>query len=680
MKLSVSLNGNFLCPFQILIDIAAQLPTPSIPLNRFAFTPICELDTINDWINLESLGKPAALRAQMLMEMLNPILKANAIVIMKLHIDMGSHPLNSDNLYALLFLAQHLTRLALTFYVSSDNTEHLQHTVAAITANTNIVVEYIETNQPSMQPINTDLLVKNRHEVLKAVGFTFDEQWLSQPELSDNKTQTFIDYAWVCLKSGAYDLGVNVLAKALTQTILSGEKLFMHLQLVRFLSHQYTLVTNTAFPEHFNTLTPEEEKNLYFVKAYSATMSRNFEVAAIYFNKCQVDEHLQLTDENSLYRLNLHALFLALQGKVDTALMLEMRIKDFIKENNIQVAGLKYLNFINIARLYKKTGHPALALAYYEKAYDEISGGGYTHADHIYYNINMGRVHEAMGSFEIALLFWLKAAILWLEYPNKWTLSWRPRLILCHEKITDILAPLAMNSAHKFLYEKLVSLITSAGMQLDYSVGATLHFSTAPFTITNTSCYIANNIILFGSATNPAPRTAGVISANDKLSALVCVLTVQLLNIDDIEQTLTIDTRNERFFPATDESCWLLAKLSGCKRAYHDGRKIYYDQAQTNMLLTHTRISLAKAVTAVEISSDSVQLRYKRSFLNKTLSCPDEIELVTLLNEKKTLSLEQLPANIHPILMNLVAKNVLAINYPSNQAYIPFNHDELILN
>lgn len=656
MKLTVNLEGNFLCPFQAFVDIISQLSQPVPSLSKVVFAPLCELTTINDWINLESWGKPSALRAHMLNAMLQPLLNSRGINALELDIAITTGMLTLDNLYLLLFLSETVTALSLTFYVKEENQALLQQTLAVFYERSNVSIQF------STSPLTVTTLQAQRQQLLHSIGFHFAE---SQETVTEEQAQKLIAYAWLCLKAGAYELGTTALENALNTLAPQGamyENIGMHLQLTRFLSHQYHAVTQAAFPETFHFLAANDATSLYFIKAYAATLTRNLAVAEEYFKKCQVSETMPLSDENSLYRLNLYALFQALQGHDEVAMTLEMRIKAFVKAEKMTIVGLKYVNFINIARLYKKAQQFDEALTYYALAYKEISGGGYTTADRIYYNMNKGAVYEALGNAESALHYWLNAALHWLTYENKYALSWRPRLILCQEKITDILQPLPVARAHTFLAEKIKQLMIRCGISLTANAGSPLQF-TAESTQCGV-CYLAKNIILY-SAPDAAVASSKPLSKEEaELTAIVSQCLQHLIPLLPEKGVLMLDTHHEGWYPSTAEQCAFIAATMGCKKIYFNGRVIDYTPTTVHAQFTALQVRLTPAIRSITTTDTTVQLEYGRSFLNKKISVAGEIALITRLQHQGAIGCQQLTAAEQATMHSLIDQKVLVYHLP----------------
>ena len=664
MKLTINLNGNFLCPFQVFIDIIVQLPQSVSQINTIVFTPICELNAINDWIDLESLGKPAALRAQMLAEILNSCLQSNDIEQLELHVEVENGVVSMDNLYALLFLAKNLVTLNLFFYVLPQKASFLKHSLLVIEEKNNITINYDLASQATETAISW-FLEKNRYDILQSNGFNFDATWLQGSAVTEAESQMLIGYAWVCLKSGAAEAGTQVLSKAWDPSLPESirENLCMHLQLIRFLSHQYVAVTQEPLPEKFNVLQPADAISIYFIKAYAATLTQNLPVAEIYFKKCHVNEHMSLTDVNSLYRLNLYALFLVLSGKTEAALSLEIRIKDHIQTHNIAIAGLKYVNFINIARLYKKFQQYDEAITFYNLAYQEINGGGYTYSDRMYYHMNLGSVYEAQGKIDLAVFSWIKVALYWLSYDNPYALSWRPRLILCQEKIIDILKPLSSETVSQYILEKIQSLLRLSNIELDASFNKIFQFITDENSkVIAESCYINQNIIVYGTS-----NSEGIIKLDgpmtENLSRLLSQIMHRVFHVNATVECIIVDTRHEELHFESDESCWVLAVLSGCQLCYLHGRLIRFDQIQTEQLLSQTMVYLKSAITEITTIPKGMKIQYKRSFLNKIIPSNGEIQFIKALQQDGKRSIRLLDVATQATLEQLIAKKVVTIAY-----------------
>ena len=657
MKFIANLNGTILCPYQILQDISEQIPDITPRISNLAFLPICELNSTNDWINLESLGKPVAIRAKAICDKLVSELKKQHITELSLDIYCDNGQLASDNLFSLIYLAEQFHSIQVSFFTRAANQASLQ---SSITYLSSLDIQ-IKTDNLSLQNDTKLILAElelKRQQAIKTLGFSFDNDFLNNTQIPKFVLNQLIGYSWMCLKSGGYDIACQLLEKTQSHSgiaLAMKEQLFMHLLMIRFFSHQYALITESAFPDQFRSLGESEVKTLQFLKAYSATLSRNLNVANNFFKKCGISEDMQLTDETSLYQLNLFALSRVLQGETDTAFELEFRIKDFIESHQIDTVGLKYVNFINIARLYKKTKDYDQSLSYYNKAYDEISGGGYTSCDHVYYNMNIGSLFESAENNEQALLYWVKAAMHWLASNNKYELSWRPRLILCGETLSDVTKPLPVNKAHTFLFDKISSLIQSCGIHITGKSSHPYQFVDDSSSIKREHCFVKNNLVFF-TGQQKALTVQNLSPAEQQLAALIAEYLQTVMAIPQNQNLVIVDTQMDTKLLTNSEEAMTFAWLVNCQSCFFHGQWLDMNNYKP---MQSVHVSLSKIIQELTQTDKGLLITYKRSFLNKTLVDQNEIDLVKRL---KQADLEHVTERSLPIIEQLARKRVLNVS------------------
>ena len=658
MKFIANLNGTILCPYQILLDISEQIPDSTPRISNLAFLPICELNSTNDWINLESLGKPVAIRAKAICDKLVSELKKQHITELSLDVYCDSGQLASDNLFSLIYLAEQFHSMQVSFFTRAENQASLQ---SSITYLPSLDIQ-IKTDQLTSQNDNKLILAElenKRLQAIKSLGFSFDNEFLNNTQLPEFILNQLIGYSWICLKSGGYDIACQLLEKSHRHSGIAmsmKEQLLMHLLMIRFFSHQYALITESEFPEQFQSLGESEVKTLQFLKAYSATLSRNLTVANDYFKKCGISSDMQLTDETSLYQLNLFALSRVLQGETDTAFELEFRIKDFIEANHIDTVGLKYVNFINIARLYKKTKDYDQSFSYYNKAYDEISGGGYTSCDHIYYNMNIGSLFESAGNNEQALMYWVKAAMHWLASNNQYELSWRPRLILCSETLSDVTKPLPVNKAHTFLFDKISSLIQSCGIYISGKSSHPYQFVDDSSSIKKEHCFVKNNLLFF-SGQQKALTVQNLSTAEQQLSALITDYIQTTMAIPQNQNLVIVDTHMDTKLLHNSEEAMAFAWLANCESCFFNDEWLDMNNCKP---MQSVHVSLSKIIQELTQTDKGLLITYKRSFLNKTLLDQSEIDLV---NRLKQADLEPVTESSLHTIKQLARKRVLIVSW-----------------
>ncbi len=664
MKFIANLNGNILCPYQILLDMAGQLPENADKIKNLAFIPICDLNTTNDWINLESLGKPVAIRAKTICDIITAALsKKQNISELSLEIHCQDGLLTSDNLYCLIYLAECFKSLTLTFYSHQEKQPGLRTKIESL-MNRDHIKCHFKCPDDATDTALLNQLLSRKHQHLKAQGFLLEESLFNERKLSESILNQCIGYAWTCLKSGGYEVACQLLGKVQKHTehpVAVKEQLFMHTLMIRFFSHQYGLICETDFPEKFDTLSVADVKTLQFLKAYSATLSRHLDIAQGCFKHCHIHENMPLSDESSLYQLNLFALFQVLQGETDKAFELEFRIKDFIEQQQIDIVGLKYVNFINIARLYKKTKQYELSNDYYQKAYKEISGGGYTTSDHIYYNMNLGSLNEAAGNHPQALLYWMKAALHWLACKNKYELSWRPRLILCQEKISDISKPLPVDKATSFFQNKIKELFNLCGIEQTFDPTISYQFIDDHLNIAKENCFINKNIVVYSGKIEGL--SAGGHNSSETESALCSSVSQWLhgsMNIPQDQNIIVIDTQLDIHFLCTETAAIAFARLANASNCFFNGKKL---PLATHQALPPVTASLSTVIDSINDTEKGLFVRFKRSFLNKTLQAQEEIDLVNQLKETN-LSLDTLDIQRLNAIQQLAKKRIVNFSHP----------------
>ncbi|TAL61389.1 MAG: hypothetical protein EPN84_08070 [Legionella sp.] len=653
MKFIANLNGTLLYPYQLFIDLSEQIPNSPPQIKNLAVMPLCELNSTNDWINLESLGKPVALRAKALCDVISSLLKKLSLNELELDLYLADSHLTSDNLYSLLYLAENLDSLVLNFYIEKANQIALSEKITALSELSEVSIRYYNNEEFSEQA-RVLSLQQARAQAIKQLGFQLSEESFSTAAFHEGVLQQMIGYSWMCLKAGAYEISCLLLEKCQRAQVSQAmqEDLFMHLLMMRFFSHQYALIAQSDFPKVFVALKEDEIRTLQFLTAYAATLSRNLDVAQTFFDQCQINPDLVLTDETSLYQLNLFALSRVLRGEIDLAFALEFRIRDFIAEKQIETVGLNYVNYINIARLYKKTKEYDLSLDYYNKAYNQISGGGYATSDHIYYNMNLGSLFEASADYNRALTYWVKAAIHWLGNKNQYELSWRPRLILCNEKIADVSKPLPRDKAHRFLSEKIKELLAKTGVVLQES-GQCFQFVDDSSLLKKEQCFVSQNIVLFS--------TTGAVSAKSsasliELAQLVSHYLLTVMEIPSSCDTLIIDTHWDAQVIHDSAQALAYTQLSNCENCYFNGKWL---QKDTPHSLKSLRASLSKVIQSITATDKGLTVQYKRSFLNKTLQSQEEIALVNQLQRQDEHSLQNWSAMDLQVIRQLVKKRVV---------------------
>ncbi|MDI1352372.1 MAG: hypothetical protein PSV35_06325, partial [bacterium] len=586
-KLITLLDTKVLCPFQMAYDVIEQLSETSLALIHKIFEPVCPLNSPTDWVNLDdSIGDLGAMRAFEMNDILVTLLRKQAITALEMHIKLGELPLTMDNFYSLLFLINSmestemkvLNRLNIIFYLNSEQMPQLNSLINKLPINKNVHLHCTETSSFNEHEEHNQLLILKKQHLLITQGLAFSN--LNNQEIEGSSTQlgSLINYAWTCLKAGAYQLGCQVLDGVLQQSNIDlkvQEELFVQLQIIRFLSHQHHLVVSAPFPEKFAFINEERIRYLYFIKAFSATLTRNLELAETCFMKAHINSTMPITDEDSIYKLNLFALFNLMKGEVDTAFMLENKLYEQVKLHHGHIAAVNHVVLINIARLYKKIKCFEEASSFYQKAYEQINGGGFTLFDLINYEMDKAILAEARGQNTQALLSWSKVAMYWLTCPNPYALALRPRLVLCQEKVIDTLTPLSREKVAHFLFKKINGL--SQLFPLKHGNLKSLNFN---FILANTenngdkTVYISNGLIIHAYQNKIDNPTRSLTQIEHDLQNVVSSYIGESMGISSTEKTLAIEIIHELQQPHSEGEAIAYALLSQCRSLFFNGSPI----------------------------------------------------------------------------------------------------------
>lgn len=661
MNVVMNLNGIVLCPFQGILDIAAQVSENKSALTELVFKPVTELNTINDWVNIDdSVGDPTATRAQEATHILCSLLDQSAISSLAIHVDLGDSSLTIDNFFAILLLSQRIDNLEVFFYISPNKISDLHKLTRKLQEQEHLVIHYRHAECFANEIAYVEKAAKlktQRYQLLNTLGYPGHDPL----HASLSNLGSIIGYAWSCLKAGAYPLGCQLIENILEQLSLEGvvrEELFVHLQIIRFLSHQHHQVTRTLLPERFHFISKERVEHLYFIRAFAATLTRNLEMAELFFQKANISLNMPMTDEDSIYKLNLYALFLLIKGDADTAFLLENKLYDYLQSHYIDAAALNHVVLMNIARLYKKSKHYDLAHDYYEKAYYQLSGGGFTPFDYMNYAIDRAILSEARGEVMDALFSWVKVAICWLSCPNPYALPVRTRLVLCTEKVPDTVVPLCQEKVNLFLLDKINYLSVLANSRLDNSNPQRLSFI---FDETNNipskTCHVTNHIVIYsGALSRGSPLSSQGKPMGRALERLLSNLIRTHMHISDDHNVVSIATQYDCFHPQSRDEGVSLALLSRCDTCYYHGELLHLDQA----LLKNVGVTLSKMIESIETTSEGMNVLFKRSFLNKDLKSSEEIELVNMISNKRDLNLSQAKDYCPDLLTSLFNKKMIS--------------------
>ncbi|GEM_PF-6591610 len=322
-----------------------------------------------------------------------------------------------------VLMAKHLSQLIKkTMQIYDVNLVALQmQSTEGITRDNHFLIKYLQ--KETLVTIEENLSLQlNSYDCLPYYS------WVSS-EVDDEfdytlGTQIILNYAWRCAALGAEQIAFKMLESGIQLARLQYlENLYLvQLQFMRIASQYYLEAARETrkISNKFSSLA----KTYYLTKAWGSILDRRIDTAGHYFQLANVTMELPVDNIESLYRLNIFALFQHLNGNINNAFSLEKKIYQTINDGRISSPQIHYINSINLARLYRYTGDYSSAQDYYHRAF---SSSAQTKSDSsfIYANACYGMLYEKTGEHNKALEHWLLVVLFWLSADTPEALGWR---------------------------------------------------------------------------------------------------------------------------------------------------------------------------------------------------------------------------------------------------------------
>jgi tetratricopeptide (TPR) repeat protein len=236
--------------------------------------------------------------------------------------------------------------------------------------------------------------------------------------------EKFLCHGWRCAEIGADETAFEVLetGQVSARVFYIKQIYLLQLQFMRIATQHYEEAANETryIAKDFECL----YQQFCLTMAWGNILSRRPEEAGRFFTLAGINMQTMPTDMNSLYRMNIFALWQHLEGRIDNAFIIEHRIKKALQESDESHPQIAYINAINLASLYRTAGNYHSAKEYYDTAFS-IPRNVKSETELIYSNICYGKLYESQKEFHIALQYWIKAAIHWKTASNPQALGWR---------------------------------------------------------------------------------------------------------------------------------------------------------------------------------------------------------------------------------------------------------------
>lgn len=230
--------------------------------------------------------------------------------------------------------------------------------------------------------------------------------------------------AWQAAAGGGHDLALRLMRQAVA--VADGEiqrgLMVLMLQSMLICMQRYRDVAKTHL---LSGSVPETVKRVMIsAKAWGAVMSGDAVHAREGFSAASPERLASEPGWMRLYLQNIQALSLFRSGDSDGALRLEHGIEAELDGRHGDLWHLRFLNRINLARVYRRIGDLDASRRYYAAAFT-ITDGLRNGTDLVYKNVCEAQLAEARGAARAAFDGWLRACIhlAALEAPE--AMGWR---------------------------------------------------------------------------------------------------------------------------------------------------------------------------------------------------------------------------------------------------------------
>ncbi len=334
------------------------------------------------------------------------------------------------------------------------------------------------------------------------------------------------------------------------------------------------------------------------------------------------EARLLASDQGSrehLYLLNISALAAYKQGDFEGALQLEQCIEKSLAAQKKPDWHLWYINSINSARLYFRSGANDKAAAYYERAFDTTLGVR-SESDKVYANVCSARVLTKQSGPASGLWQWLRAGLHWVT-------SYAPETLAPRVTRAIVGRPLAagehsVETISAAFIEQILPTVEATGISFDDSL-----FQSPPVFLQ--SGYLEAKLLsamgrgigVPGCGVVALPCvTLPVFSGGhyDRLRSLLWLILREVIPGDwDQTRTVVIDDRFGCEIPVTKAELVNTCLRLGVPRMCFCGEVLKIDESLRHRLEMQSLVRLGRAVDNLEFSNDGVAISFRRYLPSK---------------------------------------------------------------
>lgn len=439
--------------------------------------------------------------------------------------------------------------------------------------------------------------------------------------------------AWACFGDGGGEIALRLLDRAVScarAPLLKG--LYQaQAQGMRIALHRFAEVGD--LPDPSPALPSMLRGFLLQTKGWGLAMSGRPDAADEYLQTANGLLGESVEGRERCYLLNITALNRLRLGDMEGALRIEKEIEGTVSAEEIADWRLRYVNAINIARLYRRRKEFDSAERYYRQAFATTLGVR-SESDLIYTNICLAQLNHERGREELALVHWIRAALHWVSATVPEALGARVVGALTGlrlgrgrvdiERVAEIFTDILLRyfpgpDPPEFSDEEAPAFLRLDRLDREDRAGVELAVGCTGW-----------GVLVF-------PGTLNVRSLGPRSSRLRIVLrrlAAVIAECPDLDRagSLVVDDRFGSDLPATRgellESCMRLR----VPRMIFEGRTTWFDWKESGP--HEMRVRLGPGVDHVERTGDRVSVSYKRYRSPVTLSVRESLIVSRLVSDR----------------------------------------------
>jgi hypothetical protein len=219
--------------------------------------------------------------------------------------------------------------------------------------------------------------------------------------------------AWAYVVEGSLGRGLELLDRAIATSRAPAERAALRVQVLgmRIAGHRFADVACAPEPER--TAEPSIRAFHYQAKGWGHVWSGTPVPALRFLAEARALRGTVSGTSEDLFERNITALAHLRAGDPDGALELELQIEREAARLDERDYRLEYVNCMNLARLYRRSGDLTTSRRYYERAFATTLGTRSPY-ERVYINVSRAMLEEASGETAKAHASWLRAAAHWL--------------------------------------------------------------------------------------------------------------------------------------------------------------------------------------------------------------------------------------------------------------------------